>query len=402
MFRHFQVSVGTYAGGNRLLSIDPEQGIMMTDQDFSEEEYRKRLANVRKRMADRGVDLLVVDQFEHLVYLFGYLPTAAKYQACLLPLDGEPHMIVRSMDCAVFRNQSWLTSWREFSDAEDPVAVACDEIALRYGSGLRIGMEFDSHILTVGRYRQFRTLCPGSDILDFSGEITELRLLKSPAELSYLRRAARIADECMAAAVEVAGAGICEREAAAAAYATAMRAGADNGRVLLGASGKQTDSIHGRLGVRMLEEGDVLHLEMVPQVRGYSARVMRPTFIGRPDPEAAHLARRMIEIQNQQIAAMAPGMTGGEIDAIARDQLLNEKLCSSYANHTGYTLGYHAQPRTSEHTRIFIPSAKWVLMPGMVFHMFMAVQGIGFGDTVLVTETGHERLTRTPRDSFLR
>src|SRR5690625_4811454 len=372
------------------------------ERDFTEEEYQGRLANVRREMAARGIELLIVDQFEHLVYLFGYLPTAAKYQLCLLPIQGDPHMIVRGMDFEVFRQQSWLTSWREFSDAEDPVSVACQEVSERFGKALAIGMEFDSHILTVGRYLQFQKELPESRIVDFSGCMAELRLYKSPAEIAYLRAASRIADECMAAAVETAGSGVPEREVAAAAYATAMRAGADNGRVLLGASGKQSDSIHGRLGQRHLEDGDVLHLEMVPQVRGYSARVVRPTFIGTPSEDALFLAKRLPEIQDEQIAAMAPGKSGAEIDAIARRRILDEGVSLSHPNHTGYTLGYHAQPRTSDHTRIFVPSAEWLLEPGMVFHMFMAVRRIAFGETVLVTEDGHERLTETPRKCFFK
>lgn len=371
------------------------------ERDFAEEEYQGRLVNVRRQMATRGVELLIVDQFEHLVYLFGYLPTAAKYQACLIPLQGDPCMIVRGMDFSVFRKQSWLSSCREFSDEEDPVSVACQEVMERFGKTLVIGMEFDSHILTVGRYLQFQKNLPGCRIVDFSGCIAQLRLNKSASEIAYLRKAARIADDCMMSAVEAAGPGVYERDVAAAAYATAMRAGADNGRVLLAASGKQSDSIHGRLGVRNLEDGDVLHLEMVPQVRGYSARVMRPTFIGTPSRDAVFLAERLPEIQDEQISAMAPGKSGAEIDAIARKRILGEGLCRSYPNHTGYTLGYHAQPRTSDHTRIFVPSAEWVLEPGMVFHMFMAVRGIAFGETILVTEEGHERLTKTPRKSFL-
>lgn len=372
------------------------------ERDFTDEEYRHRLASVRRQMAARGVEVLLVDQFEHLVYLFGYLPTAAKYQGCLVPLQGDPHMIVRGMDFAVFRQQSWVSSWREFSDGEDPVSVVCQEVLDRFGKTPVLGMEFDSHLLTVGRYLQFQRDLPGCRIVDFSGCIAELRLNKTPSEIAYLRKASRIADDCMMSAVEAAGPGVYEREVAAAAYATAMRAGADNGRILLSASGKQSDSIHGRLGVRNLEDGDVLHLEMVPQVRGYSARVMRPTFIGTPSRDGTFLAERLPAIQDEQIAAMAPGKSGAEIDAIARERILGEGLCRSYPNHTGYTLGYHAQPRTSDHTRIFVPSAEWVLEPGMVFHMFMAVRGIAFGETILVTEGGHERLTRTPRKGFFR
>src|SRR5690606_9645468 len=186
----------------------------------------------------------------------------------------------------------------------------------------------------------------GREIVDFSGVIVEMRLNKSAAELAYMRKAASIADACMMAAVEAAGEGISEREPAAAAYATAMRLGADNGRVLLSSSGPASDEIHGPLGMRLLARGDILHLEMVPQVRGYSSRLMRPVMIGTADAKLKQIVERLVSIQDEQIAAMAPGRRGAEVDAIARRQLIDERIVTEYRNHTGYTLGHHAQPRT--------------------------------------------------------
>lgn len=371
------------------------------DLDFPLVEYEKRISAVKERMALRRIDVLLIDQFEHLVYLFGYLPTAAKYQACLLPLDGQPHMIVRAMDRQVFDQQSWVSSCREFADSDDPIDVLIDELATTFRSASSIGIEMDSHILTVDRFSRLRDELPQRWFSNFSGIIAEMRLIKSSAEINYLRHAASIADSCMIGAVNSADAGLSEREPAAIAYGIALRSGADNGRVLLSASGSQSGSIHGRLGMRALSAGDILHLEMVPQVRGYSARLMRPTSIGLPLPEITSLAKRLVEIQDEQISAIAPGKFGRDIDAIAREKLVTELNCP-YQNHTGYTLGYHAQPKTSDHTRIFTHSAKWKLEAGMVFHMFLAVRGIAFGETVLVTSGGSERLTKTNRQLFIR
>ncbi|MGE4252391.1 MAG: M24 family metallopeptidase [Parvibaculaceae bacterium] len=371
------------------------------DWDFPKAEYERRVRAVREDLAARKIEVLIVDQFEHLVYLFGYLPTAAKYQACILPLEGPPHMIVRAMDRPVFDHQSWVGSYREFADADDPLDILLDELAGKFRSVSTIGLEMDSHILTAGRYRYLTEKLRHCRFVDFSGVLAEKRLIKSPAEIRYLRQAGDIADKCITGAIETAGVGVNERTAAAEAYRIALQAGADNGRVLLGASGAQSGSIHGRLGTRTLADGDILHLEMVPQVRGYSARLMRPTSIGSPKPELVSLAERLVEIQDGQIAAMAPGKTGGEIDAIGRERIIAE-VDPSYRNHTGYTLGYHAQPRTSDHTRIFTPTAAWTLRAGMVFHMFVAVRGIAFGETILVTPMGCERLTQTSRQLFLR
>jgi Xaa-Pro dipeptidase len=50
----------------------------------------------------------------------------------------------------------------------------------------------------------------------------------------------------------------------------------------------------------------------------------------------------------------------------------------------------------------FIPTAEWVLEPGMCFHMYTAARGMAFSESVLVTERGPQRLTQSDRNLFIR
>jgi Xaa-Pro dipeptidase len=144
---------------------------------------------------------------------------------------------------------------------------------------------------------------------------------------------------------------------------------------------------------------------LVPSISGYSARLMRPTAIGPPSTEQADTAARLIEIQDDQIAAMKPGAVARDVDRVCRARVLDGGLRESYDNFTGYTLGYYGAthpPRTSDFTRAFVPTADWVLEPGMVFHMYTGARGMSFSETVLVTESGPERLTQLERRLFVR
>jgi Xaa-Pro dipeptidase len=368
--------------------------------DFSRAEYDARVAAVRAEMAARDIDVLLVDQFEHLVYLFGYLPTAARYQACLLPRDGEPHMVVRALDLPTFLVQSWVRSWTSFADDEDPMALVARE-AGRFGPLSSLGVETDSHFLTVQRYRQLEAALPDAAIADFAGVMWALRWVKSPAEIDYLRQAAAIADRSLLRAVEAAREGQTERQPAVAAYTAAIEAGADNGRVALFAYGKNSDTLHGRLGTGPLKRGEVMHVETVPQVRGYSARIMRPVVIGEASVEQLHVAERLIAIQDEQIDAMRPGAIAGDVDRILREQVIAEGLRADYPNATAYTLGHHATPRTSDLTRAFLPGETWPLESGMVFHVYVWAKGMAFSETVLVADGGPEVLTSVPRKLFV-
>src|SRR2546430_6961112 len=103
----------------------------------------------------------------------------------------------------------------------------------------------------------------------------------------------------------------------------------------------RSGSLHGSLGGHRLAAGDILHMELVPTVNGYSARLMRPTVIGSPSKEQEETARTLIEIQDQQIAAMKPGEVAQDVDRICRAQVLAAGLRDTYDNFTGYTLGYY-------------------------------------------------------------
>lgn len=371
---------------------------------FSRDEYARRLAAVRAEMQERNAEVILVDEAEHLAYLTGFDRSATRYQACAIPLEGDPVMFLRSLDEPSFLERSWLRDRVTIPDWDEPVAVIARELGRRGWAGRRIGLELDSNYLTVRRWQAITSALPAASFVDFGEVLRELRLRKSPEEIAYLRQAAGIADRAMAAAVAAAGEGKNEREAAAAASRVFLELGADTERAGVITSGSRASSLHGVLGSHRLERGDILHMELVPQVHGYSARIMRPAAIGAPTTEHVEAARTLVEIQNRQIAAMKPGAVAADVDRLCRDAVLAAKLRDRYDNATGYTLGYYApwSPRTSDFTRLFVPTATWTLEPGMVFHMYVSAMGLAFSETVLVTDTGPERLTQTDRVLFVR
>ena len=372
---------------------------------FSRAEYEDRLRAVRGEMAARHVDLLIVDETEHLAYLAGWHASGSRYHGCLVPADGDPVMVFRRLDEPAFLERSWLRKRLCFADTEDPVEVIARAIAARQWDAGRIGVETDSHYLTVQTYEALRRALPRATFVPFAAVLRELRLRKSPREIEYLRRAAAIADQAMREGVATVGEGVSERAAAIAVSSAFLRLGADTGRTGPITAGRRSGTLHGLLGDHQLSRGDLLHMELVPSVNGYSARLMRPTVIGPPSAEQAHTAAQLIDIQDEQIAAMKPGAVARDVDRVCRARVLGGGLRETYDNFTGYTLGYYGAthpPRTSDFTRAFLPTADWVLEPGMVFHMYTGARGMSFSETVLVTAGGPERLTRLERVLFTR
>lgn len=366
--------------------------------EFTRAEYDCRVALVRAVMRERGLDTLVIDQLDHVAWLFGYLPTAARYQGALLPVDDDPVLFVRELDLPAFLQQSWVPVYETYADDEDEIERLI--ALLRTRGGARIGFEMDSNIFTAQRYQRVSQALPGAALRDFSGVIWELRVVKSAQEIACLRRAAQIADACLAAGIGAVRVGGSERDPAIATYSAALAAGADNGRVSTFGYGSTVESMHGRLAMRRLEAGEVYFIEAVPQVRGYSSRVVRPVSLGPASYERRRLAERLIAIQDEQIAAMQVGATAADVDAICRETVLREGIKDRFPQVTGYTLGYHAVPRTADHTRIFVPGQTWKLEENTVFHVILYSRGLPFSETVLVTSGGPQRLTQTERKLF--
>ncbi|RWK40687.1 Xaa-Pro peptidase family protein [Mesorhizobium sp.] len=367
---------------------------------FPLEEYEARLLALRGVMAESRMDLLIVNQHEHMDYFCGYAPTAAMYQAVLVPLEGEPVAVVRELDASAFSESSWLTSYAAFGDDENPVKVAADTIRARgYGASV-IGVERDSYFLTVNRALEFESLLPEARFVDFASVMWELRQVKSPLEIACLRVAAEICDRAAAAGFEIAKPGVNEREVFVAMTSEAWRSGADNAQVAVMASGPRSGILHAPLAGRTLAEGDILHVEPVPFFRGYTSRMMRPKSIGTPTDEQMRTAETMVAIQDEQFPAMKPGADAKEVDRIVREGMLSARVRDSYTNVTGYTLGLKHPPRTTDFTRVFRASSDWKLQENQVFHMYTWAAGMAFSETIVVTPEGGKRLTGMERKLF--
>ncbi len=366
---------------------------------FPREEYEERLGRLRAVMAGHRLDAVIVDTCEMLDYFTGFAISENRYRAAVIRPEGNPVMVVRRLDEQPFLNAAWFEDRRAFADVEDPVAV----VAAVVGDAGRVGLDMHSYCMTVKRFGHLRALLPGTELVDLSDLLMPMRLRKSDAELEVMRAAAAIADEAMRRAIAAAVPGASSRRAASVASGAFVELGADFGRTGPITVGRGWNFMHGKLSGEPLVEGDVLHMELVPKVRGYCARLMRPAVMGEPSPELADAAAALVELQDRQIAAMVPGAEACVVDAIMREGAVRAGLRRDYVNNTGYTLGYYFEqaPRTSDFTRLFTADADWRLEAGMTFHMYASAEaGVAFSETVLVTDRGPERLTRTERRLF--
>lgn len=367
---------------------------------FPRQEFSGRVAKTRVAMAEAGVDLLLADHAEFLAWLTGYTVSETMYRAAFLPREGEPWFVLRELDAGPCRAACWFSDIVGYPDTAEPHAVMAEELRRRGLAAARIGADHSSYGFTAATRDRLGALLPEARFVDLPLANDLLRAVKSPLEICLIAEAAGIADKAMATIAAQARPGLSPRAAAAIAAACFLENGADTGETgpIVPGIGDH-EFLHGVMTAQPLQDGDILHVELIPKVRNYGARLMRPVLIGEDRRGLAPLAERLVALQDRQLAAMRAGAIARDVDAILREAVLTEGLRPAYDNVTGYTLGlYGRTPRPSDFSRVFLPGSSWRLEEGMVFHMYVSAGGLGFSESVVVEPEGGRRLTTSPRN----
>ena len=170
---------------------------------FSRTEYSDRLARVRTEMARRGLDLLIVSDPSNMAWLTGYDGWSFYvHQAVILAPGGEPIWWGRGMDAAGARRTVWIAEPNILGCADslvqNPRAHPMGDLASRLAErGLdrgRAGVEFDNYYYSAAAHAALGAALPDLRLEDATGLVNWQRAVKSPAEIGYLRRAARIVE----------------------------------------------------------------------------------------------------------------------------------------------------------------------------------------------------------------
>jgi len=370
---------------------------------FSIAEYQRRLAEVRAGLALRGIDACLISIPENIYYLTGFTTTGYyMYQTLILPVEGEPMFVTYLEERLNVIRRSWMDLYKTYSVVEDPIEVTRLAIAEMGLEDSVLAIEESGFFFPIRTYKQLTELLPRARWVDGSGAVEAVRLVKSDDEIAYIRRGAKAAMAGMQAAIAAVAPGRTENDLAAEVYRATLQAGSEYpGSPPYVVSGERTGLPHGTWEGRVLREGDIVFLEHSGCIRRYSAAMMRTCFLGRPPEVVCKTAEIILQGIQKAMDAIRPGVTSGEVDAACRDTIRGAGF-PDYTHETGYSIGVCYPPGWNEsHIMNLHPGDQTVLVPNMVFHvvpslMIPEIQGhVGFSDTVVVTEDGHEVLTDT-------
>lgn len=370
---------------------------------FPQAEFEKRVEAARKKLAARGIDVFILTSPENIFYLTGQqTPGYYTFQALLLPVDGDPHFVVRQLELNNLVANSFLSHVHPYSDGADSVAFTVDLIKELGWQGKRIAIDERGWFLPVVVYKALTTRL--GNLLDAAGVIEELRAVKSPAEIAAIRKAARYVDAGMQAGLGAMKAGASENDVVAAMIGAAVAAGSEYlGMEPLMSSGPRSGVPHGTWRRRRIEAGDPVFYEMAACHDRYHAALMRSAWIGQPPDAARRMMDTCLEALEAALGKLKPGNTCEDVHRACQAVVDRNGYTDAFRKRTGYSMGVSFAPDWGEWQVLSLyEGVKTVLQPGMVFHIPPALRlygkfTVGVSETALITETGHEQLGTFPR-----
>ena len=380
------------------------------DLVFTMAEYVRRLATLRRAMARRELDALIVTTPENLCYLTGYhTPGYYWFQALVVPLEGEVFFVTRRLEDSNVQTYTWVSSSFPYDDFESPaleLARRIDEQGLGEG---RLGYERHSYFFRASEQDVCCEALPNATFVDAYGIVEDLRLVKSDDEIEVMRQSARTTEAGMQAGIDAISAGATENDVAAEIQWAMTKAGSEYPAIApFIASGWRGSIGHATWMGRRIEPNEAVFLEVGGCIARYHTAMMRTVFVG-DAPDAVRRAEAVVrDAMRATMETIKPGVPAQEVDRVARAVIREGAPDSAQSSRTGYSIGLAFAPDWGEgHILSLLEGQERLLEENMTFHLIPWVQvpgmaGVGLSETVRVTADGCESLFDFPRQVFVK
>lgn len=346
-----------------------------------------RLNNLRKALAENGIDALLVTQSENRRYLSGfhgsagYLLITEKKAILATDFRYTEQASGQAPDFEIFRIKGKVSVW-----FPDLVALYPVE---------KLG--FEAEDVSFGAYQQFCDVLAGVEMVPVTGAVEKLREVKEPQEIKYIEKAVAIADEAYNRVSSEIKAGMTEKQVAWEMEKSLRENGSEAIPFeIIVASGPNAALPHAKPTDRVINLGEPIVIDMGAKYQGYASDMTRTICIGDVDDKFISIYKTVLDAQEAAEAIIKRGMTGQQADGIAREII--EK--AGYGEFFGHSLGHgvglaeHELPHLS-------PNAEEALEDGMVYTVEPGIYLTGWGgvriEDTAVMENGMTRVITRAR-----
>jgi len=360
--------------------------------DAAREARTGRIARVRERMGELGVDALLLSHGADLPWLTGYRAMPLERLTLLvLPLAGEPVLVVPGLEAPRVATAPDLFTLRPWSDTEDPIALVASVLGRR-GPRPRLAV---SDRAWAGSLLALQAAVPGADWSPASTVTSPIRAVKDATELAALRAAGaaadRVAAELQAGAVGLVG----RRESDVSAELGARLVAEGHAQVnfAIVGSGPNAASPHHEPGDRVIGPGETVvcdfggTLSLDGEV-GYCSDITRTVVTGDPSVEVLECYEVLRAAQEAAVRSAAAGVPAEAVDRVAREVIEASGLGHRFVHRTGHGIGIE------EHEDPYLVAGNATrLQPGHAFSVEPGIYlpgrfGMRLEDIVVIGEDG--------------
>lgn len=356
-------------------------------KSFPPEEYARRLERFRKALVRRGIDGAIVTRPISRLYLTGFQSSAGT----LLVSAEEGTLFVVDFRYIVMARKALPFAKCLMGRPGKPDGAAA--FAAKWRTA---GYENqDSKAAAEALFARFKGVTSWEAVDD---DLAALRAIKSPREQAALRAAIAQGDRLFAETLPQIAPGMTEWEIRNLFRAGADRLGHGESFDTIVCAGKNGAECHHRPDTTVLRRNSTLLMDFGVVLDGYHSDMTRCVAFGSPSPLYRKIYEIVLSANRKAIGAIRPGMTGAEVDAVARKVIAK----AGYGDAFGHSLGHSVGMEIHEGPN-FSTKEKRVIKPGMVVTVEPGIYlpgrlGVRIEDVILVTRTGCEVLTKTPKE----
>lgn len=373
---------------------------------FEEREYRDRIANARKRMAAEGIDVMLCSNPANMCYLTGYDGWSFYVHQLVILTANEnedPVWVGRGMDANAAKVTTFLPDENVISYSDDYVHSKVKH-PLEFVGGLlkergleraKIGAEMDTFYFPARSLLSLQRTLPNAEIVDASTLVPWVKVVKSPAEIEYMERAARICERAMRSAVDNIHTGNRQCDAAAEIFRTQIAGteqfGGDYTAIVpMLPSGEGTNTPHLTWNDKNFNNGEATIIELAGCYRRYHCPMARTVQLGKPPQKLADTAKIVVEGLSNAMEAAKPGATAEEVENVWRQTI--ERHGIKKESRIGYSTGLNYPPDWGEGSVSLRPGDRTELQENMCLHVIPGIWmddwGIEISECIQITPSG--------------
>jgi len=375
---------------------------MLPPQDTDPVERRMktlRIDRLTQQILANGLDGIALMPGPNLVYLSGIHSHVSERPILLfMPVDDTPAIIIPELEAAKAENagipNERIFRWSDDEGYASAFQMACAQIEL---ADYLLGVEaLNMRVLELGLLQRY---APGISIVHVEPLMSALRSVKDGRELTAMAHAVDVAESAMEKLIPRIRVGQSEKQIAAMLREELFEAGADalafNPIV---SAGPNSASPHAVPTDRPLQQGDLLVVDWGAIVDDYPSDITRTFAVGRIDPELLRIYEIVKQANEAALKASKPGVSGRELDRVARQIIEDAGYGEMFIHRTGHGLGLeiHEPPYIMEsNTEPLQTGNVFTIEPGIYMK---GRGGVRIEDNIVITSEGFDCLTSLSKD----